>query len=134
MPQKNTIFARKHCDFEFIKRFEYSHDRARQEEFKDAKGWTQLDEALDEAAWAVDHKFASGSEGGQPHSMACRQKSSGERYREGPGGALLMDAFWHQGQSKLQEKEPLVRATEPGWKWWSGFFSMGLADRDEMAP
>ena len=70
MPQKNTIFARQLWDFEFLQRIESSIDRSRQEEYQDAKGWTQLDEALDEAAWSVDHKFASGSENGQPHSMA----------------------------------------------------------------
>jgi epoxyqueuosine reductase len=70
MPQKNTIFARQLWDFEFLQRIESSIDRSRREEYKDTKGWTQLDEALDEAAWSVDHKFASGSEGGQPHSMA----------------------------------------------------------------
>lgn len=70
MPQKNTIFARQLWDFEFLQRIEASLDRSRREEYKDAKGWIQLDEALDEAAWAVNHKFASGSENGQPHSMA----------------------------------------------------------------
>jgi len=70
MPQKNTIFARQLWDFEFLQKIESSIDRSRQEEYQDAKGWTQLDDALDEAAWAVDHKFASGSENGQPHSMA----------------------------------------------------------------
>jgi epoxyqueuosine reductase len=70
MPQKNTIFARQLWDFEFLQRIESSIDQSRREVYQDAKGWTQLDEALDEAAWAVDHKFASGSENGQPHSMA----------------------------------------------------------------
>jgi epoxyqueuosine reductase len=70
MPQKNTIFARQLWDFEFLQKIESSIDRSRQEEYQNSKGWTQLDEALDEAAWSVDHKFASGSEGGQPHSMA----------------------------------------------------------------
>ncbi len=70
MPQKNTIFARQLWDFDFVQRVESSIDRSRREVYLDAKGWTQLDDALDEAAWAVDHKFASGSENGQPHSMA----------------------------------------------------------------
>ncbi len=70
MPQKNTIFARQLWDFEFMQRIESSIDRKRREDYRDAKGWTQLDEALNEAGWAVDNKFASGSENGQPHSMA----------------------------------------------------------------
>jgi epoxyqueuosine reductase len=70
MPQKNTIFSRQLWDFEFVQRIESSIDRSSLDELRKTKGWTQLDEALDEAAWAVDHKFASGSEGGQPHSMA----------------------------------------------------------------
>ncbi len=70
MPQKNTIFSRQLWDFEFVQKVESSVDRSSLDELRKTKGWTQLDEALDEAAWAVDHKFASGSEGGQPHSMA----------------------------------------------------------------
>lgn len=70
MPQKNTIFSRQLWDFEFVQKVESSVDRTSLDELRKNKGWTQLDEALDEAAWAVDHKFASGSEGGQPHSMA----------------------------------------------------------------
>jgi epoxyqueuosine reductase len=70
MPQKNTIFARQLWDFELMQRIESSIDQKRREEYRDAKGWTQLDEALNEAGWAVDNKFASGSENGQPHSQA----------------------------------------------------------------
>ncbi|MGD9346560.1 MAG: reductive dehalogenase [Candidatus Aminicenantes bacterium] len=70
MPQKNTVFARQLWDYEFVQKIESSINRKRREEYQNAKGWTQLDEALNEAAWAVDHKFASGSENGQPHSQA----------------------------------------------------------------
>lgn len=70
MPQKNTIFSRQLWDFEFMQRIESSIDRSRREKYRDAQGWMQLDEALNEAAWSVDHKFASGSENGQPHSQA----------------------------------------------------------------
>ncbi|MFQ5721622.1 MAG: reductive dehalogenase [Candidatus Aminicenantales bacterium] len=34
------------------------------------KGWAPLDRALNAAGWALDNKFATGSEGGQPHSQA----------------------------------------------------------------
>jgi reductive dehalogenase len=70
MDQKNTVFNRQLWDFEFVKRIESSIDRSSIEALGKVKGWTPLDEALDAAAWALDHKFASGSEGGQPHSLA----------------------------------------------------------------
>jgi hypothetical protein len=37
---------------------------------KREKGWRQLDRALNAAGWALDHKFATGSENGQPMSPA----------------------------------------------------------------
>ena len=70
MDQKNTIFSRQLWDVEFVKRIETSIDRSSIEALEKVKGWTPLDEALNDAAWALDHKFASGSEGGQPHSQA----------------------------------------------------------------
>ena len=70
MDQKNTIFSRHLWDVEFVKRIETSIDRSSIEALEKVKGWTPLDEALNNAAWALDHKFASGSEGGQPHSQA----------------------------------------------------------------
>ena len=70
MDQKNTIFARQLWDHEFVKRVEASVDRSSMEALEKVKGWSPLDQALDEAAWALDHKFASGSENGQPHSQA----------------------------------------------------------------
>jgi epoxyqueuosine reductase len=70
MPQKNTIFARQLWDHEFVQRIESSIDLSAHDELRKIQGWTQLDEALNEAAWAVDHKFASESENGQPHSLA----------------------------------------------------------------
>jgi hypothetical protein len=50
------------------------------------------------------------------------------------GDCLLMRQFWHQGQSKLHESDPAVRVYDPGWKWYSGFFSMGLKEREETNP
>jgi len=68
MDQKYTVFCRQLWDTEFVQRMmtvEPSESR------KSAhNGWTQLDEALNEAGWAVDHAFASGSENGQPQSPA----------------------------------------------------------------
>jgi len=64
MPQKNTIFSRQLWDFEFVQRIESSIDSSSRDELGKTNGWTQLDDALNEAAWAVDHKFASGSESG----------------------------------------------------------------------
>jgi len=70
MEQKYTIFARHLWDHEFVSRIESSIDSSSREALEKVKGWTPLDEALNGAAWALDHKFASGSESGQPHSLA----------------------------------------------------------------
>jgi len=70
MEQKYTIFARHLWDHEFVSRIESSIDSSSIEALEKIKGWSPLDEALDGAAWALDHKFASGSENGQPHSLA----------------------------------------------------------------
>lgn len=70
MEQKYTIFARELWDRELIDKITSSVDRERMQEQQKAEGWTQLERALNEAGWAVDHKFATGSENGQPHSMA----------------------------------------------------------------
>jgi reductive dehalogenase len=70
MEQKYTIFSRQLWDHEFVSRIESSMDSSSREALEKVKGWTPLDEALNGAAWALDHKFASGSENGQPHSLA----------------------------------------------------------------
>jgi len=70
MEQKYTIFSRQLWDHEFVSRIEASIESSSREALEKVKGWTPLDEALNGAAWALDHKFASGSEGGQPHSLA----------------------------------------------------------------
>ena len=68
--QKYTIFARELWDYDLVKKI-MSIEKARARESVQAeKGWTPLDEALDAAGWALDHKFATGSEGGRPHSQA----------------------------------------------------------------
>jgi reductive dehalogenase len=70
MEQKYTIFSRQLWDHELVSRIEASIDSSSREALEKVKGWTPLDEALNGAAWALDHKFASGSESGQPHSLA----------------------------------------------------------------
>lgn len=70
MDQKYTGFCRELWDKEFVERImlvEEKVDRAAQDK---TSGWTPLDRALNAAGWALDHKFASGSENGQPHSHA----------------------------------------------------------------
>jgi len=70
MEQKYTIFSRQLWDKDFVKRVNKAVNWESLKEQQKAKGWTQLDDALDAAGWAVDHRFATGSEGGQPHSQA----------------------------------------------------------------
>jgi len=67
MDQKNTIFARQLWDYDFVKKIESTKQKPT---IHADKGWGHLDNALDAAGWAVDNKFASGSENGQPHSLA----------------------------------------------------------------
>ena len=68
MNQKYTIFNRSLWDEDLINKIEKAASKS-EKKFNE-KGWTQLDFALDAAGWAVDHKFATGSEGGQPQSPA----------------------------------------------------------------
>lgn len=70
MEQKYTIFARQLWDRDFVKRVNKAVSWESLKEQQKIKGWTQQDDALDAASWAVDHRFATGSEGGQTHSQA----------------------------------------------------------------
>ncbi len=70
MNQKYTIFNRELWDYELVKKIEERASPSDQRSKYNEKGWTHLDFALDAAGWAVDHKFAAGSEGGQPQSSA----------------------------------------------------------------
>lgn len=70
MDQKNTIFCRELWDHDFVKRIESEAAASRVPLSQREKGWRQLDRALNAAGWALDHKFATGSENGQPMSPA----------------------------------------------------------------
>jgi reductive dehalogenase len=70
MNQKFTIFARQLWDKDLMKKIMPIEEAVDRKAMERVSGWTPLDQALNEAAWSVDHKFATGSEGGQPHSQA----------------------------------------------------------------
>jgi len=70
MDQKNTGFCRELWDKEFVERIMQVEEKVDRDAQDTTSGWTPLDQALNAAGWALDHKFASGSENGQPHSQA----------------------------------------------------------------
>jgi len=70
MEQKYTVFSRQLWDRDFVKKIESEVRKSGAPSYQREKGWTQLDHALNGAAWSVDNKFATGSENGQPQSTA----------------------------------------------------------------
>ncbi|NOR15797.1 MAG: reductive dehalogenase [Candidatus Aminicenantes bacterium] len=70
MEQKYTGFCRELWDQEFVERIMLVEKKVDRAALQKTDGWTALDRALNAAGWALDHKFASGSENGQPHSQA----------------------------------------------------------------
>ncbi len=70
MNQKNTVFCRSLWDQELVKKVMAAKKVMDNQSQEEVSGWTPLDQALYAAGWAIDHKFATGSEGGQPHSQA----------------------------------------------------------------
>jgi hypothetical protein len=47
---------------------------------------------------------------------------------------LEMSQFWQNLQARLQPAVPKEKTVEPGWKWLSGFFSMGSTQKPELRP
>ena len=70
MDQKNTVFCRQLWDRDFVKKITEASGINDSENREPLSGWTQLEDALNAAGWAVDHQFAPGSENGQPHTQA----------------------------------------------------------------
>ena len=70
MDQKNTVFCRQLWDRDFVKKITEASGINDSENREPLSGWTQLEDALNAAGWAVDHQFAPGIENGQPHTQA----------------------------------------------------------------
>jgi reductive dehalogenase len=90
MHQRDTIFCRQLWDHDLVKKVMAIEEAAKPKPAKPAKGWTHLDQALNAAGWAVDNKFAAGSENGQPHSQAYVWDEPAQRRRvefKDPGDA-----------------------------------------------
>ena len=47
---------------------------------------------------------------------------------------LEMSQFWQNLQARLQPAVPNENTAEPGWKWFSGFFSIGSTQNPEERP
>jgi len=70
MDHKNTAFIRQMWDFQFKKELTQVRETKDDHIKKSPPGWTQLDQALDQAAWAVDGAIAGMSAFGVPQSQA----------------------------------------------------------------
>ncbi len=69
-PQRNTIFMRAASGHEpKITEYAIAFD---QPKFTDKPGWTQLDKALDRAAWTVHDEYSPDSAGGAPNTPAFK--------------------------------------------------------------
>ena len=47
---------------------------------------------------------------------------------------LEMSQFWQNLQARLQPAVPNESTLVPGWKWLSGFFSIGSTQKPEQRP
>ena len=45
-----------------------------------------------------------------------------------------MSQFWQNLHARLQPAVPKLNTLLPGWKWFSGFFSMGSTQKPELRP
>ena len=45
-----------------------------------------------------------------------------------------MSQFWQKRQPRLQPAVPKESTVEPGWKWLSGFFSIGSTAKPVVVP
>lgn len=70
MHQKNTVFCRQLWDTAFIKKMRSAANGVDWKTLGSTSGWTPLDEALNTAAWALEHTLSPGSASGQPQTQA----------------------------------------------------------------
>lgn len=68
MNQKYTIFSRMLWDEELFLKMKERGKVSDRESMENERGWTPLDRALSAAGWAIDHRFSTESENGQPNS------------------------------------------------------------------
>ena len=47
---------------------------------------------------------------------------------------LEMSQFWQNLHARLQPAVPNESTAEPGWKWLSGFFSIGSTQKPDERP
>src|SRR4051812_10946036 len=70
------------------------------------------------------------------HSSAARAIASGDArsINRSISRALLMSQFWQNLHARLHPAVPNDRTLVPGWKWFSGFFSMGSTQKPDERP
>jgi hypothetical protein len=56
------------------------------------------------------------------------------RVPAGPSVQWAMSRFWQPGHRKLHPTLPRESHLEPGKKWNTGFFSMGLTEEEDTSP
>jgi hypothetical protein len=72
----------------------------------------------------------------QPAAAATSAMRSGEAWsiRRSISRLFEMSQFWQNLQARLQPAVPKLKTLEPGWKWLSGFFSIGSMQKPELRP
>jgi len=81
MDHKNTVFIRQMWDESLVDDLRQSGTGKNEQKKEPQPGWTQLDQALDEAAWSVNGAMADGSPFGVPQSQAYEWEGEISRQR-----------------------------------------------------
>src|SRR5690242_15784179 len=71
-----------------------------------------------------------------PQSTAARAIASGDAssMRRSMSRDFEMSQFWQNLHARLHPAVPKESTALPGWKWLSGFFSMGSTQNPEERP
>ena len=67
-------------------------------------------------------------------AWAIATRSAGDVFMVRAAPSWLMVQFWQNMQCRLQPGAATERMGRPGWKWYSGFFSMGSTAAETMRP
>ena len=72
----------------------------------------------------------------QPLSSATSAMRSGDAASCSRSISRLfeMSQFWQNLHARLQPAVPNENTLLPGWKWFSGFFSIGSMQKPELRP